>query len=277
MLTKQACDAVEALIRKVAAQVIVPRFQSLSADDVDQKSGPDDLVTIADREAEEALTPALMDILPGSLVVGEEATAADPHVVDRLTEDGPIWLVDPVDGTRNFVEGSAQFGVMVALVKKGVTQMGWIYTPIEGGMAYASRGRGAFFDGRRMTGRQGTRFEDAFGDYSSVYVDPPYREAYTDAFGAAAGTRQGHCSAYAYLDVARGKLDFVLQYRMSPWDHAAGALLVEEAGGAVCFLDDGSSYTPVPRNARPMLAVADKLMWNEYASILNQKELKPSL
>jgi fructose-1,6-bisphosphatase/inositol monophosphatase family enzyme len=98
----------------------------------------------------------------------------------------------------------------------------------------------------------------------------PLRSRYTESFSAAAQVQQRHCSAYAYLDTARGQSDFVMQYLMSPWDHAAGALIVEEAGGAVRFLDDGSPYTPERRGPRPMLAVGDAEMWADYAGRLIQ-------
>ncbi len=272
MLSEAQIDRVEGLIREVAATLIVPRFDALSDDEIVQKSGPDDLVTIADREAELALTPRLMDILPGSVVVGEEATADDPSVPERLLGDDPVWLVDPVDGTRNFVHGLATFGVMVALVHEGTTQAGWIFAPMEGVMARAIKGEGAWLDGKPLQGRKGVSFSDAFGDYSSTYVDPPLRDLFSDALKSVRGTRQGHCSAYAYLDTARGELDFVLQYRMSPWDHAAGVLLVEEAGGAARFLDDGEGYTPLPRGSRAMLTVSDKAMWTDYVGTLPKVE-----
>lgn len=262
-------DKVGALIREVAATYILPRFRSLSSNEVDTKSGPEDLVTIADREAEFALAPRLKALVPGSVVVGEEGVAADRSVLDRLATEDDVWLVDPVDGTANFVQGSPQFGVMVARIHKGETVEGWIYTPIEGVMATAQKGAGATANGEALSGRKAIPFAKSFGDYSSKYVQQPLRQQYTELFTGAGGTRQGHCSAYAYLDTARGQLDFVLQFLMSPWDHAPGILLVNEAGGAVRFLDDGSPYTPIARVPRPMLATSDKEMWTDYAARLN--------
>lgn len=259
------------LIREVAATYVVPRFQNLADGEVETKSGPEDLVTIADREAEEALTPRLRDLLPGSYVVGEEAVAANPAVLRHLSTSDPVWLVDPVDGTRNFVQGDAKFAVMVALVQAGVPQAAWIFPPVENVMATAQRGGGAHVDGVPITGRRGRPFAQAFGDYSSIYVDPPWRDHFTTAFQAAGGTGQRHCSAYAYLDTARGEQDFVLQYRMSPWDHAAGALMVTEAGGAVRFLDDGTPYTAMDRASRPMLAVSDAANWGLYVDNLPRR------
>ncbi|MEM9988818.1 MAG: inositol monophosphatase family protein, partial [Pseudomonadota bacterium] len=206
-------------------------------------------------------------------VVGEEAAAKDPSILSYLSEEGPVWLVDPVDGTANFVEGSARFAVMVALVHQQETVAGWIYPPMEDFIAFAERGGGAQLDGETLKGRQDTPFDQAYGDYSSKYVASAHRTYLDAAFEKAAGARQGHCSAYAYLDTAKGELDFVMQYLMSPWDHAAGVLLVEEAGGTALFLEDATPYTPVPRNPRPMLAVSDASCWSDYASILKEKRV----
>ena len=88
------------LLITAADTLIVPRFQTLGDDDVHQSS-PTDLVTVADVETEEWLTPRLLELLPGSVVVGEEGVAADERVLDHLEGDAPVWVVDPVDGTRN--------------------------------------------------------------------------------------------------------------------------------------------------------------------------------
>ena len=91
---------IERLIAEIAAEEVMPRFEKLEAGDVSEKS-PGDLVTIADVATERRLTPALLDALPGSRVVGEEAAAADPRILDQLAGDDPVWVVDPIDGTAN--------------------------------------------------------------------------------------------------------------------------------------------------------------------------------
>src|SRR5258706_79102 len=104
-------EKIERLIAEVAAEEVMPRFEKLEAGDVSEKS-PGDLVTIADVATERRLTPALLDALPGSRVVGEEAAAADPRILDQLAGDDPVWVVDPVDGTANYAAGLPMFSVM---------------------------------------------------------------------------------------------------------------------------------------------------------------------
>ncbi|NNU15070.1 inositol monophosphatase [Parvularcula sp. ZS-1/3] len=261
-------DVVEALMRDVAARVIMPRFRSLGEGDVDEKTGPGDLVTIADREAEELLTPELQAMVPGSVVVGEEAVSAgtiDPKV---LGEGGDCWLVDPVDGTWNFVQGSERFGVMVAFVRAGEVAQSWILFPVDGRCAVAEKGAGATFGGERLGSNPVKPWTEASGDFSPVYVDEPYKSAFAAAVDKSAGHRAGHCSAYAYTDLARGLIDYVVQFKMTPWDHAPGQLIVEEAGGRFGFLPGGEAYTPVAREDRPMLEVARAENWEAYGRAL---------
>lgn len=261
-------DKVEALMREAAATYVLPRFRSLEQGEVEAKTGPQDLVTVADREAEEALIPALEALVPGSRVVGEEGVSAGTVSTDWLADEGPVWLVDPVDGTYNFVQGSERFGMMVAFCEGQRVLQSWILFPVEGRCARAERGAGADFAGERLRPTPLRPWQNAQGDYSHSYVEEPYRSAFVAATKDTAGVRQGRCSAYAYADLARGEIDFVLQYLMTPWDHAPGQLLVEEAGGRLGFLPAGDNYTPIARDSQPLLATASGDAWSDYANQL---------
>src|SRR5262245_58713988 len=142
-------NAVAALIAEIAAQEIQPRFRRLAAHEQREK-GPGDIVTIADERAEAALTPRLLDLMPGSIVIGEEAAAKDPDLVHRLSENQVAWIVDPVDGTANFAEGKTDFVSMVALVRGDELIASWIHLPTTGQTAIAERGAGATFGGARL-------------------------------------------------------------------------------------------------------------------------------
>ena len=155
-------DRVADYIRETAEADIMPRFRSLAAHEVTEKK-PGDVVTVADHDAEERLTRMLEGLTPGALVVGEEAAHSKPHLLDRLNEErGPLWIVDPVDGTANFAASRPVFAVMIAYVESGETRMGWIYDPVEEIMTEAELGAGAQRDGKplrisgqpsRLTGR----------------------------------------------------------------------------------------------------------------------------
>lgn len=142
-------ERVSSLLREVAMAEILPRFRKLAAGDISEKQ-PGQLVTIADIESERVLTAELARLLPGSVVVGEEGVAAEPERLDLIGGDGPIWVVDPVDGTQNFADGKAIFATMVALLIDRRAVASWIYEPVADRMARAELGSGAFIDNDRL-------------------------------------------------------------------------------------------------------------------------------
>jgi fructose-1,6-bisphosphatase/inositol monophosphatase family enzyme len=226
--------AVQEAVRAVAAAEILPRWRRLGAGDVQEKTGAGDLVTVADRDAEARLTELLPTLLPGSVVLGEEAVHADPGVLKRIGGAEPVWIVDPVDGTANFVAGKDEFATLVALARGGEVLASWTYVPRLGLMATARRGGGALLNGepiRTARAAEGEVLRVATSQFA--YLDEQERRRF-EGLGAAEGlhARQCTCAGLDYLEVARGALDAVAFTWEAPWDHAAGLLLVAEAGGA---------------------------------------------
>ncbi|HEY0700993.1 MAG TPA: inositol monophosphatase family protein, partial [Micromonospora sp.] len=135
-------EPVAALLRRAAAEAILPVFRRLDDSQIGEKA-PGEVVTVADHRAEEIIAEGLPRLLPGSTVVGEEAVADDPTVLDRLRDPGAVWLVDPLDGTANFAAGHRPFAVMVALRRAGETAASWILDPVADSLAVAVAGAGA--------------------------------------------------------------------------------------------------------------------------------------
>ena len=254
-------------MREVAATVVLPRFRHLAADEVHQKS-PGDLVTIADQESELALTRGLTALLPGSIVVGEEATAADPKVIERVADPGAVWIVDPVDGTNNFAAGKTPFAVMVALVRDGEITASWILDPIGDHLTIAEAGAGAYRDGVRVKTRTDDPGLAALTGVVNGHYLPPHLRAEVAAnvhrFGRV--TDGHHCAGYEYPAVALDEQQFVLFWRILPWDHAPGALIVREAGGTVRHLD-GTSYQP-GNSERGLLVAPNDEVWHTVRDAL---------
>jgi fructose-1,6-bisphosphatase/inositol monophosphatase family enzyme len=251
-------DRVSAILRDVAETEILPRFRSLDPSDIREK-GPGDLVTVADEASERALTARLMDLLPGSVVVGEEAVAAEASVMDRISGDAPVWIVDPIDGTINFANGRETFGVMVALVRRGETLAGWIHDPTGGRTASVERGQGAWLDGRRLAASPAAALGEMSGFLSTRFFAPELRAHLERRRPAFASALSLGCAAHEYLRVASGEAHFALYRKLMPWDHAAGALLHAEAGGWHARLD-GSPYGPAVHGGG-MLVAPDRESW----------------
>ena len=246
------------IIIKIADNEILPRFRNLNEDEIKTKSHPGDLVTIADTEAEKALTTALSKLLPGSLVVGEEAVAADPNIMDILNEPNPVWILDPVDGTANFAHGHDLFGVIVALVQNKETIAGWIYDPLRQKMISAQKGCGAFNGNSRLSCTSPALLPQMRGYFGC---------SKTPALENSVSQNIVHGSAaHDYIALAEKRMDFAFYRRVKPWDHAAGVLIYQETGGIAQMIDK-SPYHPGPNQEGLLLAPSFSL-WNELQSLI---------
>ncbi|MER5302366.1 inositol monophosphatase family protein [Streptomyces lasiicapitis] len=266
-LARQTAD-VESVIRKAAAEEITPRFRQLAEGDVVQKSGPHDLVTVADRLAEEFLTRELTALLPGSVVVGEEAVHADPSRYEAISGRAPVWIVDPVDGTRQFVHGDPGFCTLVALALDGVVLASWTYAPALDEFAIAVRGKGATLNGTPL--RAGTPEPGRPLTVATSHPDfttEDQKRALLGVYGEGFAPRPCGSAGLEYLAIARGALDAVAFSWELAWDHAAGLLLVEEAGGAHATRD-GVPFAVTGGNALPFTAARDEATAHRIAGAL---------
>lgn len=257
-------ETVGDLLRRTATDIVLPRFQSLAAHEITEKA-PGDIVTIADKESEARLSEGLTAILPQARIVGEEASAADPGLLDSLG-DGHIWLIDPIDGTTNFSEGVTPFALMVALLVEGEAEAGWIYDPITQRMCHAHRGHGAFVDGKRISARA-TGADRPVAALAMHFLSPERRadlEARAD--GHLTIVSIPRCAGEQYPRLALGQNDITLFERALPYDHAPGALFLAEAGGKTAR-PDGSAYH-VPDRRPGLLSAASPGLWDRAAEIL---------
>ncbi len=246
-LTRDVEDRLIQIVRRVAAAEIMPRFRALPDSDVRAKTAPDDLVTEADIRAEAGITAAVRDLLPEALVIGEEAVSADASVLDGLAKaDCPV-IIDPVDGTWNFAKGLATFGVILAVAERGETVFGLLYDPVLDDWILARRGGGTWFcrpgaDPVQLNIGGDNPQEQTVG-FVPLFLFP--YETRMKLAGAIPGFRRiwsVRCSCHEYRLLAQGHADFCLSGSLNPWDHAAGALAVQEAGGGVGLLD-GRDYS----------------------------------
>ncbi len=259
-------DRVTALMREAAEAEILPLWRNLRDHQVAEKQR-DDFVTVADRACEERLTPQLQGLLPGSLVVGEEAAHADPAILAALESVRPVWVIDPLDGTNNFAAGQEPIAVMVCLVQQGETLAAWIYEPLRESLLSAEKGAGAQLDGKAISlaahdGSAG----DIRGALSTKYLPDelvPAAVAGAEAFG---DTVASGCAGYDYRALATGRYQFQLYYRTLVWDHAPGSLIITEAGG-VARRYDGSPYRPEAQGTG-LVTACDEQTWETVRNTL---------
>lgn len=262
-------DEVVTLLRTVAKTDILPRFKNLAPADIRTKSGPLDPVTVADEAAERALTTGLQALFPGDDVIGEEAVSSGAARLERLTEPGRVWILDPIDGTANFASELPLFGIMAALVEADEILASFIYDPFGDDCAVALRGQGAW-----MVASDGTRrrlqvappvpvAEMVAGAMSWRFMVEPLKSHVLNNLTKLASVSDYRCAAHQYRLLAAGYCHVSMYQKLMPWDHAAGVLLHREAGGYARHFD-GSAYKPSQTTGGLLLA-PDEASWQALA------------
>jgi fructose-1,6-bisphosphatase/inositol monophosphatase family enzyme len=254
--------AVHALMREAAERAILPRYRKLAADEIGEKAAGD-AVTVADRESEAILGEGLARLIPEAAIVGEEAAHGDPALLERLG-DALCWIVDPLDGTNNFAAGKPPFGILIALAERGETIAGWLYDPLNRRFCHARRGGGAYIGEERIAAR-GSHRQPPVAAISLIYMDPAQRERVKRHIAPFYGLVDiPRCAAEQYPRIALGENDVSIFERTLPWDHAAGVLFLNEAGGKAAR-PDGSPYLVSEHDQPGLIGAATPKLWDELA------------
>lgn len=203
--------------------------------------GPKDFVSEVDRAAEAAIVETLHAAYPDHAILAEEGTARDKN---RDAEN--VWIIDPLDGTTNFLHGFPQYCVSIALAHKGVVTQGVIYDPVRNDLFTATRGRGAFLNDRRIRVSRRAHLRDCLIGTGFPFRDGSFLDTYLQMMGAmiqqTAGLRRPGAAALDLAYVAAGFYDGFFEIGLNPWDVAAGSLLVLEAGGLIGDLSGEGDY-----------------------------------
>jgi fructose-1,6-bisphosphatase/inositol monophosphatase family enzyme len=268
-LTTGLLQEVASLLRAVAKREVMPLFQRLESGDIRTKSGPLDLVTVADEAAERAITAGLGRLFPGCVVVGEEAASADATLLLGLEAADLAFVVDPIDGTQNYAAGLPLFGVMAAALVRGEIAASVIHDPISDDCAMALRGEGAWLetgDGRRrdLKAAAPVPVGNMTGIANWRHLPRETRPVIARNLTKVAASFDLRCAAHQYRMLAAGTCHFALANKLMPWDHAPGVLLHQEAGGYSARFDD----TPY----RPTRTVGGLLCTPDHDSFLALRE-----
>ncbi len=252
------------VLRRAAKAEILPRFRRLNVGDVRAKSEATDLVTEADVNAERMIRAEIEALAPSALFIGEESVAADPALLGKLGDADLAVIVDPVDGTFNFASGIPAFGVMASVVYKNETIAGLIYDPMGDDWVMAEKGSGAYLrrpDGEtmRLSVADSKPLEAMIGMASAGYFFGEQRERILANLAKVRMFACYRCAAQEYRTLAGGHVDFVMYNKLMPWDHLAGTLVAQEAGGYAARFD-GSAYRPTDLEGG-LLVASDPDSW----------------
>ena len=240
---------------RTAGSVIVRYLDRLDQLTVENK-GRNDFVSEVDRMAEAAIIQVLRKAYPDHGILAEETGA------ERRGDW--LWVIDPLDGTTNYLHGFPQFAVSIAVQHRGVTEAAVVYDPLRQELFTAQRGGGALLDGRRIRVSQHRHLQDCLLGTGFPFREPHHLDAYLgmfrDLLAGCTDLRRAGAAALDLAYVASGRLDGFWEIGLKPWDMAAGALLIQEAGGMVAdfsggddYLDTGNIVAAHPRICRALL------------------------
>ncbi len=222
-----------------AGNLILRACEDLSKVEASQK-GSNDLVTNVDKEAEAVIRETILKAYPKHCIVGEELGEHNGADADYL------WVIDPLDGTTNFVKGIPHFAVSIALKVKGRTEQAVVYDPIRGELFTATRGQGAQLNSKRLRVSKSNELAGSVLATGFPFKQKHHLDAYMEAFKAlfiqTADIRRAGSAALDMAYVAAGRVDGFFEIGLKPWDTAAGQLLVKEAGGLVMDFAGGANF-----------------------------------
>ncbi len=241
-----------------AANLIQRKSHNLDIIQTDKK-GHNDFVSEVDREAERLIIETIRDAYPTHAILAEESGAY------QIGESEYEWLIDPIDGTTNYLHGYPHYAVSIALVCKGQITLGVVYDPVRNDLFTAEKGGGAYLNDRRIRVGRRIQLSDALITTGFPCSDTSYLDTYLGMFAdmirKTAGVRREGSAALDLCYVASGRADGFWELNLKPWDIAAGALIVQEAGGIVTnpvgeegWLESGDIVAANPKILGQMLA-----------------------
>ena len=270
VLDTQAINFLIETVRRASTQEIMPRFRQLDDHDVVEKSSAADLVTIADQSAERYISHAIQKEFPDWHIVGEEAVAEDETVLNKLHDDAVSVIIDPIDGTWNYANGVAIFGVILAVVENGETVCGLLYDPVLDDWLSAIKGEGSYYfrDNKpikRLQISPKASLDDMIGFVPFARYPQPIVEILQTQMSRFQRLAGWGCSCHEYRAMCMANFDFSLSMSLMPWDHAAGELILREAGGYSRLLT-GEVYKPTMLEGH-MLSAPNENNWQQLQAV----------
>jgi len=239
--------------------------------------GPKDFVSEVDREAERTIVETLLATYPDHAILAEEGTAKGDNA-----DAENVWIIDPLDGTTNFLHGFPQYCVSIALAQRGQVTQGVVYDPVRNDLFTATRGRGAFLNDRRIRVSRRQHLRDCLIGTGFPFRDGSYLDTYLRMMKTmieqTAGLRRPGAAALDLAYVAAGFYDGFWEVGLNAWDVAAGSLLIQEAGGLIGdlagdgdFLHGGQVIAATPKIFAQMVTALSPFR----AEMLRERASKP--
>jgi len=273
MITASELHQLAKVCREASDSEIMPRFRNLASGQIEEKRNHHDLVTVADQAAEAFILNKLSNLYPDALLIGEESVYHDPATLAQFHSAALSFVLDPIDGTWHYANGSVNFGVMLSVASYGEIVAGVIFEPISGDYLWAIKGQGAFDrvqgeDRPLQAGQQASLpLCETMGCFSFGVSKGADREKAVQAVMQMGRVMDYRCAAAEYRLLNTGATAFVIfQGTLNLWDHGAGLLISQEAG-AVARMLDGTQYSP--QITGKLLVAESEARWQEVAALFS--------
>ncbi|HBL73942.1 MAG: inositol monophosphatase [Bacteroidetes bacterium GWF2_42_66] len=257
---EKLCFQVQEIARETG-RFIADERQKFTQEDIIVK-GKSDFVTYVDKTSERRIVGSLKDILPGSGFIAEEGTARDSGEKYR-------WVIDPLDGTTNYIHGLSPFAVSIGLMDENEVVLGVVYEISLDEMFYAWKGSKAYCNGKEIHVSSGSTTSDALIATGFPYYDfsmlPPYMAAMDFFMRNSHGMRRLGSAAADLVYVAAGRFEAFYEHALHAWDVAAGTIIVKQAGGKICDFNGGDNYV-----FGGEIICSNERYFNEFYSIVNK-------
>ena len=267
---KKIIDYISELLVEVNKSIILKYYKNLSSKHIDTKSSDDDFVSIADKESEIYIVKNLIGFLNINQYIGEETSFSNKDDHKLLKKNGLYWVIDPIDGTKNYINGKNEFCSMISLVFNSIPIASFVYCPLKDLLVYAFKGFGTYsleiktkkINQLRI---QQDSFSNIVGSGGTKGIQEPLRQKVLQNLRKYTNRLFIGSAGIEAIMLASNETQFVFHGRVTPWDHSPLDLIIKESGGCVYMLNDKTEFNIFSEG--PILAASNDQIWVNIRSL----------
>lgn len=269
-IRKKIINYISDLLVKVNKLIILKYYKNLSSKHINTKSSDDDYVSIADKESEIYIVKNLIGFLNINQYIGEETSYTNKDDYKSLEKNALYWVIDPIDGTKNYINGKNEFCSMISLVFNSIPIASFVYYPLKNLLVYAFKGFGAYsleIKTKKIIQLriQQNSFDNIVGSGGTKGIEEPLRQKVLQNLRKYTNRLFIGSAGIEAIMLASNETQFVFHGRVTPWDHSPLDLIIKESGGCVYMLNDKAEFNIFSRG--PILAASNDQIWENIRSL----------
>ena len=269
-IRKKIINYISDLLVKVNELIILKYYKNLSSKHINTKSSDDDYVSIADKESEIYIVKNLIGFLNINQYIGEETSYINKDDYKSLEKNALYWVIDPIDGTKNYINGKNEFCSMISLVFNSIPIASFVYYPLKNLLVYAFKGFGAYsleIKTKKIIQLriQQNSFDNIVGSGGTKGIEEPLRQKVLQNLRKYTNRLFIGSAGIEAIMLASNETQFVFHGRVTPWDHSPLDLIIKESGGCVYMLNDKAEFNIFSRG--PILAASNDQIWENIKSL----------